>query len=72
MALDTLVLRLKMLNVKEIFKFAYINKPEDRALEKSIETLQMIGALSFTGDITKIGRLLLQLRIEPFLGRAIV
>lgn len=32
MALDTLVLRLKMLNVKEIFKFAYINKPDDKAL----------------------------------------
>lgn len=32
MALDTLVLRLKMLNVQEIFKFAYVNKPDDKAL----------------------------------------
>lgn len=32
----------------------------------------MIGALDFKGDVTIIGKLLLQLRIEPFLGRAIV
>jgi hypothetical protein len=32
----------------------------------------MIGALNYAGEITVIGRLLLQLRIEPFLGRAIV
>lgn len=32
----------------------------------------MIGALDFKGEITVIGKLLLQLRIEPFLGRAIV
>jgi HrpA-like RNA helicase len=32
MALDTLVLRLKMLNVQEIFKFAYVKKPDDKAL----------------------------------------
>lgn len=32
----------------------------------------MIGAINFQGEITTIGKLLLQLRIEPFLGRAIV
>jgi hypothetical protein len=32
----------------------------------------MIGGLSSSSDITTIGRLLLQLQIEPFLGRSVV
>lgn len=32
----------------------------------------MIGGLTSAGDITTIGRLLLQLQIEPFLGRSVV
>ena len=46
MALDTLVLRLKALNVNNIFTFQYVKAPDRKALQQSIETLQMIGGLS--------------------------
>lgn len=46
MALDTLVLRLKSLSVDNIFTFRYVKLPDKQALEKSVETLQMIGGLN--------------------------
>ena len=46
MALDTLVLRLKSLGVDNIFTFPYVKVPDKKALEQSVETLQMIGGLS--------------------------
>ena len=72
MALDTLVLRLKSLGVNNIFTFPYVKVPDTKALEQSVETLQMIGGLSPDKIITTIGKLLLKLNIEPFLGRSIV
>ncbi len=72
MALDTLVLRLKALNVNNIFTFQYVKAPDKKALEQSIETLQMIGGLNDKEQITTVGRLLIQLHIEPFLGRSII
>ena len=72
MALDTLVLRLKSLGVDNIFTFPYIKVPAKDALQQSVETLQMIGGLDEAKVITTIGKLLLKLSIEPFLGRSIV
>jgi HrpA-like RNA helicase len=72
MALDTLVLRLKSLSVDNIFTFPYVKAPDQKALEQSVETLQMIGGLSESSEITTVGRLLLRLHVEPFLGRSIV
>jgi HrpA-like RNA helicase len=46
MALDTLVLRLKSLKVDNIYTFPYVKVPDRKALEQSVETLQMIGGLS--------------------------
>lgn len=63
MALDTLVLRLKSLSVDNIFTFPYVKVPDPKALQQSVETLQMIGGLSEEADITTIGRLLLQLHV---------
>ena len=63
MALDTLVLRLKSLGVDNLLTFAYVKTPEKKALEQSVETLQMIGGLSDEKKITTIGRLLLKLNI---------
>lgn len=73
MALDTVVLRLKSLEIKDIINFPYLSPPSKEGLLNSIEIMKMLKCLDDkTEEITIIGELLVKIPIEPFLARAIV
>lgn len=72
MALETAVLRLKALKIRNIFQFPFIDKPEDEALEIAINGLKMLGCLTFAEEITEIGKFILTLPLEPLLARSVV
>lgn len=44
-SLETVVLRLKSLNIKDVINFPYISKPSTEGLKNSIQLLTMIGGL---------------------------
>lgn len=46
MALDTVVLRLKSLNIKDIINFPYLSKPDEEGLKVSIEMMKMLNCLN--------------------------
>jgi HrpA-like RNA helicase len=45
MALDSLVLRLKSLRIKNIFDFPYIETPDKQGMITSIDLLKLLGCL---------------------------
>jgi HrpA-like RNA helicase len=64
MALDTVVLRLKSLSIKDVVKFPYLSKPSEEGLLNSLETMKMLGCLNTqTSTITAIGELLVRIPI---------
>lgn len=72
MALDTVVLRLKSLKIKDVLSFDYLSPPDPKGLKVSVETMKIMGCLDNREEITEIGKLLIKIPIEPFLSRAIV
>ena len=61
--LDTLVLRLKQLKIKDIVNFPYISRPNEEALKESQDRMQIIGCLDEYHEITEIGNLLVKIPI---------
>ena len=56
MALDTVVLRLKSLNIEDVINFPYIEKPSIEGLKMSTELMKMLGCLNEKNErITPIG-----------------
>lgn len=56
-------------------KFPFISIPDEESLRNSLDLLELIGALkdkSSDYEPTEIGKLLVKMPIEPFLGRAII
>ena len=73
MALDTLVLRLKSLEIEDVLGFPYISRPSEEGLRQSIKLMTHLNCLNGkTEGITEIGRMLVKIPIEPFLSRAII
>ena len=72
-ALDSVVLRLKSLNIQNVLTFPYIERPSEEGLINSVRTMKMLGCLDETTEkITPIGEFIVYLPIEPFLARAII
>ena len=44
-SLETVVLRIKSLNISDVINFPYISQPDVEALNSSLELLKLIGAL---------------------------
>lgn len=59
MPLDAVVLRLKMLKIKNINQFPFIDKPNSENISISIKTICFLGCLDFNGEITEIGKIVL-------------
>jgi pre-mRNA-splicing factor ATP-dependent RNA helicase DHX38/PRP16 len=66
------ILLLKNLNIKEIGKFPFIDKPSIESLETSQYELWSIGALNNFGDLTKLGRKMSQFPIDPILSKLLI
>lgn len=70
--LANLVLTLKTLGVNDMIKFDFMDPPSSDSLVKALELLYALGALNCKGDLTKIGRRMSELPLDPMLSKMIV
>lgn len=66
------ILLLKNLNIKDIDKFQFIDKPSIESIETSQYELWSIGALDNFGNLTNLGRKMSQFPIDPMLSKLII
>lgn len=70
--LSNVVLLLKSLGVKDLLKFHFMDPPPQENMLNSMYTLWMLGALSNTGQLTELGRLMAEFPLDPALSKMII
>ncbi|KAJ1262717.1 hypothetical protein BS78_09G131500 [Paspalum vaginatum] len=70
--LASVVLSLKALGINDLVNFDFMDPPASEALLKALEDLFALGALNCRGDLTKTGRRMAELPLDPMLAKAIV
>ena len=63
--LQQVILQLKAIGIKDVVKFDFLDKPEVEQIEQCIKQLQMINALDLDENLTKHGRNMSSLPLEP-------
>lgn len=66
------ILLLKNLNISDINKFKFIDKPSMESIETSQYELWSIGALDNFGSLTSLGRSMSQFPIDPLLSKMLI
>ena len=66
------VLYMKNLGIDNIEEFDFIDKPEKRQIDEAIRDLKILGALDENGQITDIGKEMVEYPLDPRLARMIV
>ncbi|RLN91834.1 hypothetical protein BBJ28_00010816 [Nothophytophthora sp. Chile5] len=67
------VLYLKLLGIRDVLGFLYLDPPDEDALLDALKQLFVLGALdAATGEATPLGRLMAAFPLEPKLSRALV
>jgi len=66
------VLAMKKVGINDPANFDFIDPPEKAAISQAIDTLTTLGALDEDGVITEIGEILVELGLEPRLGRMVI
>jgi len=66
--LASAVLGLHALGVRDVGRFPFLETPPAAALDAADSLLRRLGALDSAGEVTKLGRRLVQLPIHPRLG----
>ncbi|MEN6458973.1 MAG: ATP-dependent RNA helicase HrpA [Thermoguttaceae bacterium] len=70
--LAAVILQTKALRLGPIERFPFLDPPKPEAIRDGYRTLTELGALDAKGDLTKVGRLLSRLPIDPRFGRMLV
>jgi len=70
--LASVVLSLKALGVNDLVGFDFVDPPASEALLRALEDLFALGALNSRGELTKTGRRMAELPLDPMLAKAIV
>lgn len=70
--LGNVVLILKSLGVDDLIHFDFMDAPPPETLAASLEQLYALGALNGVGELTKIGRRMAELPVDPQLARMIL
>lgn len=70
--LSAVVLRLKLMKVKSIEDFPFIEPPSDRAWKVALNSLYELGAINHAQSITPIGLSMARLPVDPQLARILV
>lgn len=66
------VLRLKALGINDLVSFDFMDPPASESLLKALEELFALGALNSRGELTRTGRRMAELPLDPMLSKAIV
>lgn len=67
--LSTLVLLMKSLGIDDIIHFDFMDAPPAETLIKALELLYALGALNDKGELTRLGRRMAELPIDPMLSK---
>src|SRR3954452_1885429 len=71
-SLAAVILQMAALGLGDIEEFPFLDPPDRRQVRDGIRLLQELGALNAKGALTKLGRRLAQLPIDPRLGRMVL
>ncbi|XP_076850289.1 putative ATP-dependent RNA helicase DHX34 isoform X2 [Brachyhypopomus gauderio] len=71
-ALDSLVLQMKSMDLGDPRSFLFIDPPPASSIQSAITYLKQQGALDTSGELTPIGRLLSQLPVDVVIGKLLV
>lgn len=71
-SLTSIVLNLKALGIHNPLAFDFIDAPSAEALARSLDLLLMLGAVTRRGDLSKTGRRMAELPVEPPLAKALI
>lgn len=70
--LASVILQMKALNLGDIHEFPFIDKPDARYINDGLRLLTELQALDQDGQLTRIGRQLARLPLDPRLGRILL
>ncbi|KRZ44382.1 putative pre-mRNA-splicing factor ATP-dependent RNA helicase mog-1, partial [Trichinella pseudospiralis] len=70
--LSNVVLLLKSLGVDDLLKFHFMDAPPQDNLLNSMYQLWTLGALDNTGQLTKLGRRMIELPLDPTLSKMLI
>jgi ATP-dependent helicase HrpA len=70
--LSEVVLRMLDLGIKEVERFDFITPPGRDALTRTVERLEMLGAIDEGRDLTEVGHRMVQFPLEPVLSRIVI
>ena len=71
-SLASVILQMKALGLGDVKDFPFLDAPAPRAVRDGVQLLEEIGALDAHQDITRLGRTLARLPIDPRLGRMLI
>ncbi|XP_078430024.1 pre-mRNA-splicing factor ATP-dependent RNA helicase DEAH1-like [Wolffia australiana] len=70
--LANVVLTLKSLGINDLVNFDFMDPPPSEALLKALELLFALSALNSRGELTKVGRRMVEFPVDPMLSKMIV
>lgn len=70
--LGNVVLMLKSLGINDLIHFDFLDPPPAETLIRALELLYALGALNDKGDLTKLGRRMAELPLDPMLSKMLI
>lgn len=70
--LTSTILLLKSLGINDLLDFDFMDPPSTDTIVRAVELLYALGALNNAGDLTKIGRQMAEMPVDPMQSRAIL
>ncbi|CAI6334953.1 unnamed protein product [Periconia digitata] len=70
--LSSTLLLLKSIGINDLLNFDFMDPPSATAIAKALEELYSLGALDSTGSLTRVGRQMSELPIDPKLSKTII
>jgi ATP-dependent helicase HrpA len=70
--LASVILQMSSLGLGDIARFPFVEPPDRRQVTSGVQLLEELGALTAEGRLTRLGRRLARLPIDPRLGRMIL
>eukprot|EP00808_Paulinella_micropora_P001053 g33924.t1 len=70
--LGNVVLLLKSLGINDLIHFDFMDPPPAETLIRALEQLYALGALNDSGELTKLGRRMAELPLDPMLSKMLI
>ncbi|HOX96281.1 MAG TPA: ATP-dependent RNA helicase [Candidatus Woesebacteria bacterium] len=70
--LAQVILAMKKVGIRDIEGFDFLDHPGKEAIRQALKSLNTLGALDDNGQLTEVGEWLVELSLEPHLGRMII